>query len=479
MSLSHSPDPEEKAPSPQRPTMPTDRFLAVMQGSVDLFWILSSTGKMDDITPSWLSFTGQQERDASGNGWLDAVYAVDRPYLEAFLAQPIYAGQPLEHACHIRRKDGIYRLMRLRTFPVRTVAGTICELVVSGTDITIEYMNDAQIQLALVTSGVGLWRYNLGTQHFVATEQWKRLHGLPPDAPVTFETFLALVHPDDRARIEEVETRACVEPGTHGVQFRITRPDGSLHWMISRLQYLADVLNQSGHLIGSAMDITEVKAAEEQITQILESITDAFLHLDREWLITYANHRVDTLTGLNWRALLGQSLWNVLPEVRETFFEQHLRTAMETQQTMYFEFFVPGRQQWHEARVYPMKQEGLSLYVSDITERKRAEAALRKSETRWRHFVDANLLGIIVHDQEGTILEANDKFLSLIEATREDVTTTGLHLEDLTLSDPQARDKQAREELRATGTYLPFETIYRTKEGKQVPVLVGGTLMHP
>lgn len=56
MSLSQAPDPEEKAPSPQLPTMPTDRFLAVMQGSADLFWILSSTGKMDDITPSWLSF---------------------------------------------------------------------------------------------------------------------------------------------------------------------------------------------------------------------------------------------------------------------------------------------------------------------------------------------------------------------------------------------------------------------------------------
>lgn len=96
----------------------------------------------------------------------------------------------------------------------------------------------------------------------------------------------------------------------------------------------------------------------------------------------------------------------------------------------------------------------------------------------FRHFVDANLLGIIVHDQEGNILEANDKFLSLIEATREDVTTTGLRLKDLTRSDYQGRDRQAREELRTTGTYSPLEKIYQTKEGKQVPVLVGGTLMH-
>ncbi|HEX7735120.1 MAG TPA: PAS domain S-box protein [Ktedonobacteraceae bacterium] len=478
MPYSHFPDPEEKGPLPPQSTMATNRFLAVMHGSADLFWILSSTGNVDDISPSWLSFTGQQQHEACGNGWLDAVYAVDRPSLEAFLAQSISVGQPFEHTCHIRRNDGIYRLMRLRAFLVCTVAGTVCELVMSGTDITMEHMNDAQIQLALEASGVGLWRYHLGTQHFVATEQWKRLYGLPPDAPVTFERFLGLVHPEDQARIEEVITRVCAEPDPHDVQFRIIRPDGSLHWILSRLQSLSNVPNQPSLLIGSALDITEAKEAEEQITQILESITDAFVHLDHGWRITYANRRFDTLTGLNWATVLGQSLWEVRPQWRGGLFEHYLRTAMEMQQATCFEYVVPDTNKWADVHVYPTK-EGLAIYGNDITERKRAEEALREMETRFRHFVDANLLGILVHDWEGTIFEANDQFLSLIEATREDVTTAGLHLRDLTPSEYQARDQQAREELLATGTYLPFEKIYHTREGKQVPVLVGGTLMHP
>ncbi|MBO0783752.1 MAG: PAS domain-containing sensor histidine kinase, partial [Ktedonobacteraceae bacterium] len=199
---------------------------------------------------------------------------------------------------------------------------------------------------------------------------------------------------------------------------------------------------------------------------------------DRAWHITYANRRLETLTGLNWATLLGQSLWEVRPPLRGTLFEQHLRTAMETQQVTCFEYFAPQIGTWSETHVYPTK-EGLALYVRDITERKHAEEALRENEARFRHFMDANLLGIMVHDQEGTILEANDQFLSLIEATREDVATTNLRLEDLTPSEHQAREKQAREELLATGTYQPFETIYQTKAGKQVPVLVGGTLMHP
>src|SRR5262249_30488738 len=151
-------------------------------------------------------------------------------------------------------------------FPVCTPAGGICEIVISCMDITTEQMNEAQVQLAMETSGVGLWQYNMNTQQFVATEQWKRLFGLPPDAAVTYNLFLSLVHPDDRAQIAEIDAQACVRHTRYEAQFRIIRPDGSLRWLTSQLQSIADFSNYSCLLIGSAMDITRVKAAEEQIS---------------------------------------------------------------------------------------------------------------------------------------------------------------------------------------------------------------------
>src|SRR5260221_3037188 len=183
--MSHAPDPEERTHPLQGPAAATDRFLAVVQGTADLFWILTPDGSMQEISPSWQAFTGQQDSSCQGPAWLDAVYSADQPQLESMLHHCVLSSQPAESECRIRRSDGVYRLIRVRAFPVSTPHGTIRELVVCGTDITSEQMSEAQIQLAVKASGVGTWHLDLVTQQFVATDQGKRLCGIASDAPIT------------------------------------------------------------------------------------------------------------------------------------------------------------------------------------------------------------------------------------------------------------------------------------------------------
>ncbi len=370
MPLSHSPDPEERNyPSPG-PAAATDRFLAVMQGTADLFWILTSTGDMQEISPSWQSFTGQQDSSCQGPGWLDAVYLADRPQLQTMLRRSVLSNQPVESECHIRRSDGVYRLIRLRVFPVCPDA-MIRELIVCGTDITSEQMSEAQIQLAVNASGEGMWHQDFVTHQFVATDQCKQLYGIASDTPIIYESLLALVHPDDRALIQELRERALAEKKDYRSEFRVIWPDESVHWLASRARYIFDIDNQPSDLIGATIDITELKHAEERIVAILESITDAFFQVDREWRVTYMNRRANTFIGLS-QEVLGQHLWDVRPDLLGTSSEQHLRAAMETQQAISFDYFIPQMQKWAEVHVYPM-QDGLSLYLQDITERKRME----------------------------------------------------------------------------------------------------------
>lgn len=257
--MSHAPDPEERIHPSQGLVAATDRFLAVVQGTADLFWLLTPDGSMQEISPSWQAFTGQQDSSWQGPGWLDAVYRADQPQLETMLHHFVLSSQPAESECRIRRSDGVYRLIRLRAFPVYTPHGTIRELVVCGTDITSEQMSEAQIHLAVKASGVGMWHHDLVTQQFVATDQCKRLLGIAGDAPMTYESFLALVHPDDRPCIYKLRARALAEKKDYGVEYRVIWPDGSLHWLTSRARYLFDIDNQPSDLIGAAIDITELK----------------------------------------------------------------------------------------------------------------------------------------------------------------------------------------------------------------------------
>ena len=97
-------------------------------------------------------------------------------------------------------------------------------------------------------------------------------------------------------------------------------------------------------------------------------------------------------------------------------------------------------------------------------------------DSKIRRLVDANIVGIIIWEVEGRILEANDEFLRMVGYDREDLTAGRLHR--MTLTPPEWRDRDARTvaELRRIGTAQPFEKEYVRKDGSRVPVLIGGAM---
>jgi PAS domain S-box-containing protein len=104
----------------------------------------------------------------------------------------------------------------------------------------------------------------------------------------------------------------------------------------------------------------------------------------------------------------------------------------------------------------------------------RARAALRESEQKYRRLVDANIIGIIIWNFEGEIIEANDAFLNIVGYEREDLTSGRLRWTDLTPPEWLERDvEQMIPELHAAGILQPFEKEYFRKDGRRVPVLIG------
>jgi PAS domain S-box-containing protein len=130
MALSnHTPDQETKPQFFSGEAVSVHRFLAVMQESGIILCILTPRGEMQEVSPSWQNFTGQEENECRGRGWLEAFHPADQPLVEEALIQTVTSGQSSEHTRQMRRYDESYRLIRWRLTPVHEPSGIISELV--------------------------------------------------------------------------------------------------------------------------------------------------------------------------------------------------------------------------------------------------------------------------------------------------------------------------------------------------------------
>jgi PAS domain S-box-containing protein len=124
----------------------------------------------------------------------------------------------------------------------------------------------------------------------------------------------------------------------------------------------------------------EAESGNRRIASILESITDSFFALDREWRVTEANDRAVAHFGRTRSELVGSVLWDLAHQDKVPELEEQYRRAMAERVAVHFEgpsAIAPGK--WFETHIYP-SDEGLAVYLRDITERQRAEDTLRDSE---------------------------------------------------------------------------------------------------
>jgi PAS domain S-box-containing protein len=191
----------------------------------------------------------------------------------------------------------------------------------------------------------------------------------------------------------------------------------------------------------------ELRASTERITNILESISDAFVVLDREWCFTYVNPQAEHIVRPLHRSreqLLGSNFWEGFPDLVGTPLEANFRRAVAEKVKVDFEIFYPPLNSWFHIRAYPGR-DGLSVYFLDITVQKQAAEAVRESAERLHAVFNQAAVGISIASLEGRFVETNQKFsdivgysiaelkqLTLFAVTHpEDVDKTRLNIGDL------------------------------------------------
>ncbi|OUL37245.1 diguanylate cyclase [Nostoc sp. T09] len=210
----------------------------------------------------------------------------------------------------------------------------------------------------------------------------------------------------------------------------------------------------------------QTEAARSQISNILESITDAFVAFDRQWRYTYFNEQATRLLQKSREELLGKQVWQeVFPELVGSLGYQKLHYAVKDKVSVVFEEFVQPMGKWLEIHAYP-SPDGVAVYFRDITARKRAEEALSASEERFRAIVNQAAVGIAQTDLTGRFLLVNQQYCDIVAYSNSELFQK--HLEEIIHPDDLPLQRELFHSLATSGNDFTIEKRYIRKDGSLV-----------
>lgn len=271
--------------------------------------------------------------------------------------------------------------------------------------------SEERLRLAMDGARLGPWHWNLDNGEMVWSEQCLALFGLTSRTAVTYDTFLAALHPDDRVGVDAAIRHALEARANYDVEYRTVWPDGAVHWLSAKGRGYYDAAGRPLSMEGVVLDVSERKQAEEtraRLAAIVESSDDAIIGKTLEGTITSWNRGAERLFGYAAKEVIGRAIWVVIPPERLEEEAQLLARLQRGEHVRHYETVrrhKDGRLVDVSLTMSPVADgagriAGAATIARDITERKRAEQALRESGRFNEQIIQGAQEGIIVLDRE-------------------------------------------------------------------------------
>jgi diguanylate cyclase (GGDEF)-like protein/PAS domain S-box-containing protein len=466
---------------------------SAIEQTADSVIITDPDGVIVYVNPAFEQTTGYSRAEAMGqkpslvkSGQHDNGFYRD-------LWKTILRGQTFRAVFINRRKDATLYYEEKTITPLTDASGGIIQYVSTGKDIServraeqLLVANEARLAEAQRMARLGNWGLDLVSNTLIWSDEIYRIFEIDPTKyAASYETFLDLVHPDDRERVNHAYIESVKNRTPYGLEHRLLMKDGRIKHIHEHCETFYDDNGQPLRSVGTAQDITERIQAEQEtrelqhfLNSVVENLPNMLFVKDAEDLrFVRFNKAAEDLLGYPRDELLGKNDYDIFPGVEADFF-----TAMDREVLQIGELMdIPcetihtrhqGERLLHTRKIPILDEAGEAKYLlgisEDITERKMAEDRAAR-------------LGRILERSSNEIYVFDATTLLFSQVNQGALNNLGYSLDELhSLTPVDLKHSYTLESFRhligplyrGEVETLSFEAEHRRKDGSQYPVEV-------
>ncbi len=281
-----------------------------------------------------------------------------------------------------------------------------------------------RLALALSGADLGMWDLDMTSRSLTINDRWAQILGRArTDIGRDFDAWRALVHPEDIERVEALlQNHLDGHSALYEAVYRMRHHDGHWVWILARGQVLErGPGGQPLRMLGTHQDLTQRVEAEQalhdrerQLRTVADAVPGPVSRVDREGRYLFTNAAYERWFGGGRASLVGVLQREVLGDKRYALIEPHLRRALAGESVSYETPVrtADGVRRWALVTLVPDRDAsgavcGHFTVLYDISDRKRAEDALRSSESKSRALLENLMIGVVVHGADTQVQEAN------------------------------------------------------------------------
>ena len=375
------------------------------------------------FSPEWKRQIGFEDHEIVDDfeEWSSRIHPDDRErvlrIVQDYLVHPTPTYQ-LEF--RLRHKDGSYRWILSQGALERDETGNPIRVVGCHIDITernrveqILRQSEKNLNRAQRVAQVGSWYLDIPRNVLTWSAETHRIFGIPEGTSLTYECFLACVHPDDRAAVDGAWKDA-LAGGSYDIEHRIL-VGAAVRWVREQAEFEFDPQGRLLGGIGTAQDVTDRKLAEQALREsearfrsYIEHAPHAVFVADEEGRFVDVNPAATELVGYGAATLTGMRIADILAADDHGITRQS-SAWMGCHETHEGEARLrrrDGKQIWVSLRAVRISNGHSIAFCRDITERRLAEERLRLQSAALQSAASV----IVITDREGTIQWVNPAF---------------------------------------------------------------------